>query len=97
MSIKGIGEGNPYEQIIIQQERGKGEASVNGSTSSRDDVTVSQDARLLSEAYKAASGDNDERQARVEALKALVQNGQYQTDSQDIARNLVRDELDIYG
>ena len=99
MPIKGIGQGTAYDQIRIQQEQERAKNGPEGVKTStvkdNDGVTVSENARLRSVAYKAAAGADDMRQDRVAALKAMVDNGEYQVDSRDIARRMVAEELDM--
>ncbi|MCR4666594.1 MAG: flagellar biosynthesis anti-sigma factor FlgM [Desulfovibrio sp.] len=61
-----------------------------------DSVSVSQDARLLSEAAKAAQTAPDVRSERVEQLRIQVQNGTYKPDSAMIAANLIREEPGLF-
>ena len=100
MPIKGIGQGSPYEQIRIQQEQERtrsGSESVKESTTAPNDgVTVSENARLRSVAYKTAMGADGMREDRIAALKAKVQSGEYQVDSRDIAQAMVEGELELF-
>jgi len=99
MPIKGIGQGSPYEQIRIQQEQERsknGAENVKSSTVANDGVTVSEDARLRSVAYKTAAGAEGVREDKVAALKAMVDSGEYQVDSRDVARRMVEEDLEIF-
>jgi negative regulator of flagellin synthesis FlgM len=61
-----------------------------------DHVTLSEHARDLARTLKAASEADDVRTEQVAELKERVQSGTYQTDSREIARKLLQDEIDLF-
>jgi negative regulator of flagellin synthesis FlgM len=57
-----------------------------------DVVTVSSEAVLLTEAYRAAGAAPDIRQEKVNSIKERVASGAYEPDSRAIARKLLESE-----
>ncbi|NJB67824.1 negative regulator of flagellin synthesis FlgM [Desulfobaculum xiamenense] len=100
MNIKGIGVGRtPYDQFRIQQDREREElaSGVKDSTpKSRDAVSVSDGARLLSTARETAADSTGIREDKVARLKAMVQNGTYAPNGRAIAEKIVSEELDLW-
>ncbi|BBD06812.1 flagellar biosynthesis anti-sigma factor FlgM [Desulfovibrio ferrophilus] len=102
MAIKGLGNTNsPYDQINIQKQQ-EAEAAENGAKGvknparSGDNISVSEDARLLSIAMKTANETPDTRTDKVAELKAQVQGGTYSANGRTIAERLVAEELDLF-
>lgn len=102
MEIKNIlGGMNPYDRTKLDKaeaEQGKGRrdsAPVQGQGGDR--VVLSEEAKLRTEAFKAATAAPDVRQDKVAMIKAQIAAGEYRMDSSKIARNLVRDEMDLNG
>ena len=61
-----------------------------------DTVSVSREARLLSEALRTAETSPDVRTDKVEALRIQVAEGTYRPDSRLIAENLLREEPNLF-
>ena len=78
----------------IKAERGD---SAQASTSSGDTSTVSTEAKLRAEAYSSAISTPDARTEKVDAIKALVNNGEYQIDTKKIALKLLREDSELLG
>ncbi len=99
MAIKGVGNGQtPYDGIKIQREAERGEDGVRGVKNSaprRDEVSVSEDARLLNVAMDAMRNTPDTRADKVARLKAMVQGGTYEADATDIARRMVAEDAEL--
>jgi negative regulator of flagellin synthesis FlgM len=57
-----------------------------------DVVTVSSEAVLLTEAYRAAGSAPDIRQEKVNSVKERIASGNYAPDSRAIARKLLESE-----
>lgn len=102
MAIKGVGNGNtPYDQLKIQQQQ-EAEAAENGakgvknSAGAGDNISVSEDARLLSIAMKTANETPDTQADKIAELKAQVQSGTYNANGRTIAERLVAEELDLF-
>lgn len=66
------------------------------SESRSDHVTLSSEARLMSEAGRVARESSDIRQERVAALKAQVEAGTYQPDNRKIAEAMLREDMDLF-
>ncbi len=78
----------------IQERRKRGEATAEnaknfGAKSEQQTIDVSR-GQFLKEAADAEA-IKEERRAKIEAIKAAVQNGSYNIDSREIATALVRD------
>ncbi len=67
------------------------------STQSGDRATVSAAAKLRGEAFAAALSAPDTRSAKVDDLRAQVENGTYQVDSRNIAAKILEEERRILG
>lgn len=57
-----------------------------GQTSSSDKIELGSQSGLLSQAQTAGANGTD---ARIEQLRALVQSGQYEVDSQALSQSIV--------
>lgn len=103
MDIKKIYEGAlPYSNKMVG-EGGEASASKKGgktsgsgnAAGSSDKISLSDDAKLYSQAVKNAQSEPEIRAAKVAELKAKVQSGEYQPDSKVIAEKLLRSEIDF--
>ena len=80
---------DPYSRTTIAEtkngkavQRGAQNATTPGSAGETGDrVSLSPEAKLRTEALTTAMNTPDDRQSRVQELKALVQSGEYVTDS----------------
>lgn len=61
-----------------------------------DRVSVSRDAMLRTEAFRAALGAPDVRQEKVNTIKERINSGTYQIDNKRIASKLVQSELGLF-
>lgn len=61
-----------------------------------DRVSVSRDATLRTEAFRAALVTPDVRQEKVNTIKERIASGTYQIDSKRIASKLVQSELGLF-
>ena len=102
MAIRSVGHGNtPYEQLRVQQqaevEHGERNAKgVKDSAPKGDNVSVSEDARLLGTALKTAQDTPDTRADRVAQLKEQIASGTYDVSGRAIAEKMVSEELDLF-
>lgn len=67
--------------------------SAAGAPAAGDKVSVSADALLRTETYRAASTAPDIRQEKIDTLKERLANGSYHIDNRRIASKLVESEL----
>lgn len=51
---------------------------------------------LLTEALNAAHNAPDIRRARVEAIRAQIESGEYEIDSRKLAESLIRENPDLF-
>lgn len=85
----------PQTQSIFDSQK---PASTSGRTaasavSSGDQIDLGGSNGLLSQAQNSAA---DERAARIEQLRALVQSGNYQVDTTALSKSIVSATLDGY-
>ena len=106
MDIKILGHNQTYTQDRLNRSetgdaagsvtRGTGSDS-SQSTSSTDRVTLSDNAKLVSQATKAAGDASDIRTDKVASLKAQVEAGTYQPDSKKIAEKMLTMDSELFG
>lgn len=99
MAIKGVGNGqSPYERIKIQHEAERLDEAAKAAkkpTVQRDEVVVSEDARLMNAAMDAIRNTPDVRADKVARLKAMVEAGTYAVNGQDIAARMVAEDQEL--
>jgi negative regulator of flagellin synthesis FlgM len=61
-----------------------------------DKISLSPEARLRTEIYRAAMSVPEVRQARVDAVKAKIEAGTYQIDSRSVAKKLLAEEPGLF-
>ncbi len=100
MEIKNYLKGlDPYQAKLEKAESGKlknGKRTTDDSSSTGDRVSVSNEARLRTEAYSTALSASDVRQEKVNAIKERVDSGEYQVDSRKVAEKLITEEMEIF-
>ena len=69
----------------------------NAAKAQGDRVSVSPEAMVRTEAYKAANAAPDVRQEKVDALKEQVSSGTYKMDSRNIAKKLLENDAFLAG
>lgn len=96
MEIKNVlsKEMDSYAKLERKQSIHAEDASWKTSTAahSRDRATVSTEAKLRGEAFAAALAAPDTRSAKVNELKTLVENGEYQVDTRAIAAKMLEED-----
>jgi negative regulator of flagellin synthesis FlgM len=85
---------------VLNQEKVQGKEQNKPSNGQepvqdQDKVQLSSQGQVLSQVQKGAEEGPDVRQEKVQELKKLVQNGEYQPDSQKTAQALLEQELEI--
>ncbi|EGY24805.1 MAG TPA: flagellar biosynthesis anti-sigma factor FlgM [Desulfovibrio sp.] len=93
---------DPYraklEQSELQTKRNAARKEGDAASSAQGDrVSLSDEAKLRTEAYSAALAAPDVRQEKVDALKSKVESGEYQVDSRAVAEKLLKEEQDLFG
>lgn len=93
---------DPYrtklEQSELQAKRNAARKESDAASSPQGDrVSLSNEAKLRTEAYSAALAAPDVRQEKVDALKSKVESGEYQVDSRAVAEKLLKEEQDLFG
>ncbi len=68
----------------------------SAASSAGDKVSVSSDALLRTEAYKAASAAPDVRRDKVDEIRERLAAGDYHIDNRRIAARLVESELALF-
>lgn len=62
-----------------------------------DTVSLSEDARLRTDAYSAAMGSGDIRHDKVAEIKARIAAGEYVIDTRKIAQKVVAEDIEFFG
>lgn len=61
-----------------------------------DDTALAHESRLLNEALNVAWNTPDVRQDRIDAIRAQIEAGTYEIDSQKIAESLLRENPALF-
>ncbi len=91
---------DPYQAKLEKAEHknvGEARKKGNDARASGDRVSLSDTARMRTEAYSGALAAPDIRREKVTELKQKVEAGTYEINSQDIARKLLQDEVDFFS
>lgn len=88
-------ESQRLEQHLEQQKKDAYKAA--SAELGTDKISISDEGRLKAAILKTAQESPDVRQDVVADVKARIEAGQYKPESKDIAANLIRQELDIWG
>jgi len=100
MEIRNILKGlDPYQAKLEKAEKDSaraGRGAASKETAKGDRVSLSNTARLHTEAMRAANDAPDVRREKVEALKAKVEAGEYQVDSRKVATKIIEEEHELF-
>lgn len=69
----------------------------NAAKAQGDRVSVSPEALLRTEAYKAANAAPEVRQEKVDSIKEKISSGTYTVDSKNIAKKLLESDAFLAG
>lgn len=72
-----------------QNPYAKSQGSETGNEPGEDRVSISSLSKQLSQVSQIVSDDDSQRRGRVQELKAKVESGEYQIDSNSIAQSIV--------
>ena len=100
MEIKSyLNDIDPYRAKVQQTESKKRELAqaAKQGAGSTDKVSLSNEGRLRTEAFYAASNAPEIREAKVEAIREKMANGSYQIDSKKIAARLIAEEPELFA
>jgi len=76
----------------------RGDSGKTASTPAKGDtISLSPEAKLYTEAYTGAMNAPEVRRAKVDAIKARVDSGEYQIDTEKIAAKLLQEEPGLFG
>ncbi|MFV0347198.1 MAG: flagellar biosynthesis anti-sigma factor FlgM [Halodesulfovibrio sp.] len=91
---------DPYQAKLDKAENAKAKGGKRGADnaaqSSGDRVSLSNEAKLRTEAYTTALNTPDVRQDKVNAIKARVDSGEYVVDSRKVAEKLINEEVELF-
>ncbi|MFP4213109.1 MAG: flagellar biosynthesis anti-sigma factor FlgM [Desulfohalobiaceae bacterium] len=88
---------NTLNQEKIQgKDQNRAPSQQQDAGQEQDKVQLSSQAQALSQVHKGAEEGPEIRQEKVEALKQMVQNGDYEPDSEKTAQALLQQEQDIW-
>lgn len=106
MDIKGL-KSDPYNTHTKKTDNFNRTQSVTrekidstageGTTLQGDTVKFSSEAKLRMEGYKEAMKGTEIREEKVAEIKAAIESGRYKIDSDDIAKNMLRAEFELFG
>ncbi|THB70667.1 MAG: flagellar biosynthesis anti-sigma factor FlgM [Desulfovibrio sp.] len=94
-----LGKLGPYDQSKVEKanedaaKARKDKAAESGSAGDR--VSLSDEAKLRTEALGAAASASEVRREKVAAIKAQIESGEYQIDTRKIAENMVKEDLEL--
>lgn len=95
--IKGL---DPYKVKMDQADKNarakKGGDSGSSEGSSGDKISLSNEAKLRTEAYQTAISAPEIRQAKVNAIKEQIASGNYTINARNIAEKMLAEEKDIF-
>ncbi|MGP0075339.1 MAG: flagellar biosynthesis anti-sigma factor FlgM [Bryobacteraceae bacterium] len=81
------------DQTSLNKAQGAGSATSAGAANSATDSTPGDDSISLSNSpnlvQQVLASSSSDRSARIQELKALVANNQYQPDAQEVSRALI--------
>ncbi len=85
------------EDAKAAQAKARADAKAGTATGAKGDrISLSPEAKLRTETFTAAMNAPEVRQAKVDAIKAQVESGEYQPDSKKIAAKLLREEPGLF-
>ncbi|PIE68990.1 MAG: flagellar biosynthesis anti-sigma factor FlgM [Deltaproteobacteria bacterium] len=86
-----------YKTQALTKTKAVKQTSAQPPASPPDKVSFSDRAKLLQSAGEAAQASSGIRTDTVDALKEQIDAGRYQPNAQDIARQMLHDEHDLFG
>ncbi|MEG3638551.1 flagellar biosynthesis anti-sigma factor FlgM [Magnetococcus sp. PR-3] len=98
MRIKGLGSGKleritGNNRVGAESSVGKGRSSKAGSSRGRDDVALSEGARIAGQAGEAVQSSPELRMELVQPIKEALASGTYNVSSLDVADKMLRQVL----
>ena len=85
MRVRNAGTATPITPIAGYTRPSAAAESVDGS----DEAGISARARELGRALEAVEGSPADRELRIKALRAAIENGTYKLDAGEVARRLL--------
>jgi negative regulator of flagellin synthesis FlgM len=79
----------PGEALGVRRDAYRDQKSQQGAASSRDKITVSEEARTLSRLRKEIGDVDAVRTDKVAALRDKIESGQYEVDLKAVARKFL--------
>ena len=101
MDIKNISQNvlDPYRSRIENDPQAQSQRSRQAESTPQpqggDRISVSPEARLMTEAYRTAMNTTDIRQDKVDAIKERIASGSYSVDAKNIAEKMLQSDADI--
>jgi negative regulator of flagellin synthesis FlgM len=101
MTINTITSFGGYESQRLEQMEQKLQESRKAVATPQDTgadrISISEEGRLKANMLKTAQDSDGVRADKVADVKARIEAGEYEPRGRDIAANLVRQELDVWG
>lgn len=101
ININNLNNSNQVNRNIQQQADVKNKAAQNAATSQQaakvgqDSVSLTPQAKQLSEMQKKDNNAPEVNQKKVEKLKEAIQSGAYKVDPQKLAESIIKFEFDL--
>ena len=102
ININNLNNGNQVNRNIQQQTDVKNKAAQSAATNSQQAAKVGQDsvsltpqAKQLSEMQKKDNNAQEVNQKKVEKRKEAIQSGAYKVDAEKLAESIVKFEFDL--
>ena len=93
-----LGKLGPYDQTKIDkatEDSARARKEQAAAKAAGDRISLSDEAKLRTEALGAAQAAPDVRRERVAAIKAQVESGEYQINTRKIAQKMVEEDLEL--
>lgn len=84
-----------YDKVEKTESSPRKDKGSRSSSSGRDSVKISGEAKLFGKAMETARNTPDVRQEKVNRLKAQVESGEYEPNLQRTAAKIVEEDLDL--
>lgn len=101
ININNLSNTNQVKQKVDQQNQVKQQVSQSNvaaeqaKTASKDSVSITPQAKQLSELQKKAQGEPVVNQKKVEQLKKAIMSGEYKVNADKLAASLAKFEFDL--
>lgn len=96
-SIKSFGGYETHKLEQLEQQRQETQKAATTTETGTDRISISEEGRVKAGMLKTAQESDGVRADLVADIKARIESGEYSPDSRDIAQNMMKQELDVWG